>query len=338
MHSRKRVGWRMVVTRTTLQALVVLACALLASPLAAAAQQPAKVPRIGVLYPGAARTLIPRMEGFRQGLRELGYVEGQNMAVETRSADGRPERFPELAADLVQLHVNVIVPIGDLATRIVQQATTTIPIVALTDDLVGAGLVASLARPGGNTTGVSIFSPELNAKRLELLKETLPKVSRVGVLWDSATGRSQLEAMEVAARALALQLQVLEVRSPEDLDSAFQAAKRERAGALNVLASPLLSSYNKTIIGLAAKSRLPAIYQWRESAEVGGLMSYGPTLLEMYRRTALLVGKILKGAKPADLPVEQSTRFELVINLKTARALGLTIPRFVLSLADEVIQ
>ncbi len=328
-----RTGWRGCLFFVALAAL-----ALLAAPASSAAEQPAKLPRIGVLYPGTDRTLLPRMEAFRQGLREMGYIEGQNITIEVRHAGGRPERLHELAAELVRHNVHVISTSGELATRVVQQTTTEIPVVALSDDLVGAGLVASLARPGGNTTGVTIFSPELNVKRLELLKEILPKVSRVGVLWDPATGRSQLEAMEIAAGSLAVRLQVLEVRDLNDFDSAFQAAKKGRAGGLNVLASPLLASYSKTIVDLAAKNRLPAIYQWKEIAEAGGLMSYGPALLEMWRRTALLVGKILKGVKPADLPVEQPTRFELVVNLKTARALGLTIPRSILIRSDQVIQ
>ena len=319
-------------------AIVTLAVGLLSAPLAIEAQQPGKVPRIGVLYPGPMPLLAPRMEAFRQGLAESGYVEGQNVAIELRYAEGRTERLPDLAAELVRLNVNVISTSGDLATRVVQQKTTTIPIVALTDDLVGAGLVASLARPGGNLTGLTLLGPELSGKRLELLKQIVPKVSRVAVLWDPSTGTSQLRPVEDVARSLDVRLQVLEVRGRDDIDRAFQAAKKERAGAVNVLASPLLASYSDTIIGLAAKNRLPAIYQWRQHAEGGGLVSYGPGLLEVWRQTALVVAKILKGAKPADLPVEQPTRFELVINLKTAKALGLTIPQSLLLRADQVIQ
>ncbi len=314
------------------------ASALLAAPRAAEAQSAGKLPRIGVLYPGGATPLAPRIEAFRQGLRDHGYVEGTNIAIDIRYADGRTERLPQLAAELVQRNADVITTSGDQATRVVQKATTTVPIVALTDDLVGAGLVASYARPGGNTTGVSILSPELNLKRLELLKEVAPKVSRVAVLWDPATGASQLKAMEVAGRSLAVQVQVLEVRGLEDLEGAFRAARKERAGALNVLASPLLASYSKIIIDLAARSQLPAMYQWREHAEAGGLMSYGPSLLETWRQTGLLVGKVLKGAKPADLPVEQPMRFELVVNLKTAKALGLKIPPSIMLRADRVIE
>ena len=278
------------------------------------------------------------MEAFRQGLRESGYVEGNTVAIESRYADGRGERLVKLAADLVQREVSVIATSGDLATRVVQQATATIPIVAFTDDLVGAGLVASHARPGGNTTGISILSPELNVKRLQLLKEVSPGISRVVVLWDPATGTAQLKVIEAAAGSLGVQLRVLEVRSPDALEDAFRLAQKERTQALNVLASPLLAAYSQRIVDLAAKGRLPAIYQWREHVQAGGLMSYGPVLLETWRQTGLLVGRVLKGAKPADLPVEQPSKFELVINLKTAKALGLTIPQSLLLRADHVIQ
>ena len=317
---------------------VVLAVGLAFSPLAAEAQQAGKVPRVGVLYPGGSAPLSLRMEAFRQGLRESGYVEGNTVAIESRYADGRGERLVKLAADLVQREVSVIATSGDLATRVVQQATATIPIVAFTDDLVGAGLVASHARPGGNTTGISILSPELNVKRLQLLKEVSPGISRVVVLWDPATGTAQLKVIEAAAGSLGVQLRVLEVRSPDALEDAFQLAQKERTQALNVLASPLLAAYSQRIVDLAAKGRLPAIYQWREHVQAGGLMSYGPVLLETWRQTGLLVGRVLKGAKPADLLVEQPSKFELVINLKTAKALGLTIPQSILLRADQVIQ
>ncbi len=317
---------------------VVALLALLATPLAAEAQRAGKVPRIAYLWPGASQPLIPRMEAFRQGLRESGYVEGQNIAVEIRSAEGRPDRLPQLAAELVRLNVDVIATSGEAATRVLQQATTTIPIVSFTDDLVGNGLVASHARPGGNTTGVSILTSELNVKRLELLKEALPGVSRIAALRDPGTGDFYVIPIESAARSLGVQLQVLAVRGPDGFDGAFQAARNARAEAINVLASPFMASYDKTIIELAAKWRLPTIYQWRQSAEAGGLMSYGPILLDLWRHTARVVGKILKGAKPADLPIEQPTTFELVINLKTAKALGLTIPTSVLLRADQVIE
>lgn len=306
------------------------------APLFAVEAQPGKVYRVGVLWPGASSPRPPRMEAFRQGLRESGYVEGQNVAIELRYAE-KGERLRELAAELVRLNVSVIASFGDLGPRMAQETTTVIPIVALTDDFVGAGLVANLARPDRNTTGVTILSPELSAKRLELLREFLPKVSRAAVLWDPATP-SQLRATEDAARSLRVNLQVLEVRGRDDLAGAFQAAKRGRAEALNVLASPLLSSLSQAIIDLAAKNRLPTIHQWKEHAEAGGLVSYGPSLAEMWRQTALVVAKILKGAKPSDLPIEQPVKFELMINTKTARALRLTIPQSLLLRADRVIE
>jgi putative ABC transport system substrate-binding protein len=280
----------------------------------------------------------PMVELIRQSFREVGYVDGQTIAIEFRLAEGKTERLPALAADLVQLKVDAILTFGDPGIRAAQQATRTIPIIAATDDLVGAGLVASLARPGGNTTGVSILASELNVKRLELLKETLPRVSRIAALWDPGTGRFHLAALEAAARSLGVELQILEVRRPEDFRRAFEAAKKARAGALNVLASPFLYGHRQTIIDIAAKNRLPAIYQWREMAEAGGLMSYGPTLSELLWLCATVLDRILKGAKPGDLPVEQPRKLELVINLKTAKSLGLKIPQSVLIRADEVIQ
>ena len=316
--------------------IAALSLGILAAALAAEAQQAGKVPRIGVLQVWSSAD--PMVERIRQSLREVGYVEGQTIAIEFRLAEGKTERLPALAADLVQLKVDAILTFGDPAIRAAQQATRTIPIVVATDDLVGAGLVASFARPGGNTTGVSILASELNVKRLELLKEALPRVSRIAALWDPGSGTFHLKGLEAAARSLGVELQVLEVRRPEDFPRAFGAARKGRAGALNVLASPFLYGHRQTIIDLAAKNRLPAIYQWREMAEAGGLMSYGPTLSGLLRLCAAVLDKILKGAKPADLPVEQPTKFELVINLKTAKALGLRIPQSVLIRADEVIQ
>jgi putative ABC transport system substrate-binding protein len=308
---------------------------LLAAPLAADAQQAGTI-RIGLLWPGGDPPSRLRMEAFRRGLHEAGYDEGRNLAIDVRYAE-KAERLHELAREMVRSKVGVIASFGDLGPQMAQKATKTIPIVALTDDFVGAGLVASLGRPEGNTTGVNILSPELSAKRLSLLKEMLPRLSRVAVLWDPVNP-TQLRSTQNAAESLAVKLQVFEVRGREDVVNAFQAAKRARAEALNVLASPLLSSLERSIRDLAASHRLPAIYQWREHAEEGGLVSYGPSLVEMWRQTALVVGKILNGAKPTDLPIEQPTKFELVINLKTAKALGLTIPQSLLLRADEVIQ
>jgi putative ABC transport system substrate-binding protein len=276
------------------------------------------------------------MEWFRESLRESGYVEGQNIAIDLRYAEA-PERLRALAGELVQLKASVIVTYGDLAPKIAQQATSAIPIVAADDDIVGAGLVTSLARPGGNLTGVTILSPELGAKRLAVLKELLPKMSRVAVIWDAAN-RSALTATEDAARLLSVKLQVLEVRSRADLPGVFQAAKHGRAEALNVFASPLLSSLQQPIMDLAASHRLPAIYQWREHAEAGGLISYGPSLQGIWRQSAQIVVKVLKGANPGALPIEQPTTFELVINMKTAKALRLTIPPSIRVRANETIE
>ena len=304
---------------------------LLAAPLAAEAQPTGKVTRVGVLWPASSPPRPPRLEAFREGLREAGYIDGQNVAIELRYAEDS-ERLRELAAELVRLSVAVIATFGDLGLQAARQATTTIPIITLTDDFVG-----SLARPGGNITGVSLLAAELSAKRLELLREILPRLSRVAVLADSATG-TQVKATENAAQSLGVRLQVVEVQGRNDLARAFQAAKKERAEALHIFSSPLLASLYRDIIGLAAHSRLPVTYQWKEHAEAGGLVSYGPSLPGVWRQTALVVGKILKGSKPGDLPVVQPNKFELVINLKTAKALGLTIPPSLLQRADQVIE
>ena len=314
---------------------------LLASPLAAGAQPAARVPRIGYLAPSLSPEASRLIGAFRQGLRELGYVEGQNIALEFRSAEGSADRFPALAAELVALKVDVIVAGATLAALPAKQATGTIPIVfPIHTDPVGAGLVASLARPGGNVTGLSFSSEDLTGKRMELLKETIPGVTRIAVLWKSpnAAALVQLKAAEVAGRALAVSLQILEVRGAEDLEKALQAATQGSSGALLVVDDPFTFLLRKRIVGLAAKSHLPAMYGPKEFAIDGGLMSYGANLEDMFRRAATYVGKILKGAKPADLPVEQPTKFDFVINLKTAKALGLTIPPSVLGRADEVIQ
>jgi putative ABC transport system substrate-binding protein len=309
---------------------------MLAAPPSTEAQQAEKIQRIGVLWPGASPPHGARMEWFGQGLREVGYVEHQNIAIDLRYAEAA-ERLHALALEFVRAKVNVIASFGDLAPRMAQHATKVIPIVALADDFVGAGLVPNLGHPGGNMTGVTIFSPELSAKRLTLLKELLPKASRIAVLWDPVID-TQLKATEEAARVLGVKLQVLEVRGRADLAKALQAARDGRAEALNVFASPLLSSLQAKIMELAAANRLPAIYQWREHAQAGGLLSYGPSASDMWRQTARVVGKILKGAKPGELPIEQPTTFELAINLKTAKALGLTIPPSLLARADQVIE
>ncbi len=325
----------------TLGLIVTLALGILLAPLAAEAQPPKKVPRIGILPPGPSSPRMHVWEAFRQGLRDLGYVEGQNITLEFPSVEVRSERFAALAAELVRHKVDVIVTAATPAIQAAQRATRTIPIVmAVAADPVENGLVASLARPGGNITGLSIISADLSGKRLELLKEVVPGALRIGVLSNptNASNASQVKAAEAAAQALGVSLQRLEVRGPHDFERAFHAATRGRAGALLMLDDPLALTYRSRIVDLAAKSRLPAMYGWKEFVEVGGLMIYGPSLPDMYRRAATYVDKILKGAKPANLPVEQATRFELVINLKTAKALGLTIPQAVLLRADQVIQ
>jgi putative tryptophan/tyrosine transport system substrate-binding protein len=307
--------------------------------LAARAQQAGNVLKIGLLWPGASAPAPPRMDAFRQGLRESGLVEGRDVVIELRYAEGGLQRLPELAAELIRLKVDVFQASGDLAPRVAQQATATTPIVAFSDDILGAGLIASLSRPGGNMTGLTILSPELSAKRLELLRELLPgRISRVAALWDPTTGTSQVTLTESAARSLNIKLQMLEVRRGDDLAGVFELAKKEQAEALNVFSSPFLASLYREIIDLAGKHRLPAIYQWKEHAEAGGLVSYGPSLVGLWRQTATIVAKVLRGAKPADLPVEQPTKFELVINLKTAKALGLEVPWFLQQRADEVIE
>src|SRR5262245_57631198 len=301
-----------------------LAILIIAAPHALEAQPVEKVWRIGVLWPSGAPPVSPRMESFRDGLRESGYVEGQNVAIEPRFAEGR-ERLRELAAELVRLNDNVIGTFGDLGMQIARETTTSIPIIALADDISAEALGGSLARPGGNLTGVSIFASELAAKRLEVLKQLLPRVSRVAALSDAA-GHAQMKSTEGAARMLGVKLQIIDVRGRDDLGRAFEAAKRQRAEAVHVFSSPLLASLHRNIIALAAENRLPVIYQWKEHAEAGGLVSYGPSLVGVWRQTALVSGRVLRGSKPADIPVEQPTKFELVVNLKTARALGLTIP------------
>jgi putative ABC transport system substrate-binding protein len=319
--------------------MFLLALAILAAPLAAQAQQAAKVRRIGFLCPG--RCDEPQREAFWQGLRELGYVEGQNIAIESRSAEGKLDRLPELALDLVRLKVDVIVVGAEPSAQAAKRATTTIPIVmAVSFDPVGSGLVASLARPGGNLTGLATLNPELAGKRLELLKETVPGVVRIAVLRNSNNPITtpQLRETRAAAQALGLELQSLDVQGPEDFDAAFQAATKARAGALIVLSDGVTNDHRTRLVGFAAKSRLPAMYGGRPYVDAGGLMAYGANGADNFRRAATYVDKILKGAKPADLPIEQPTKFELVINFKTAKALGLTIPQSILVRADEVIQ
>jgi putative ABC transport system substrate-binding protein len=307
----------------------------------AEAQQPTKIPRIGFLNAVSPSAVSVRIEAFRQGLRELGYVEGKNMVIEYRYAEGKLDRLPALAAELVRLKVDIIVSAGPQSTRAAKEATVTIPIVmGFDNDPVGSGLVASLARPGGNITGLSTLSPEISGKQLELLKEMVPKLSRVALLGFSggAVNAQALKEIELAAGAFGVQLQYLEVRDAKDIETAFRAASKGRADAVLVLPSPITLSQRRQVVDLAANSRLPAIYWATEFVEAGGLMTYSVSFTDLFRRAATYVDKILKGAKPADLPVEQPTKFEFIINLKAAKQIGLTSPPNVLARADKVIK
>ena len=312
---------------------------ILAAPLTVDAQQPGKLHQIGfLLYPSPEAS---RFEAFRQGLRALGYTEGQNIAIEQRYAHGVHDRLSGLAAELVRRKVDAIVVDGTAAAVAARAATKTTPIVfTLPADPVGSGLVASLARPGGNVTGLSNLTAELSGKQLQLLKEAAPEASRVAIVYNPTNPAmaAALSGAQAAARALAVQLKVLEVRRPNELGGAFSAMARGRAGALLAVSDPIFASQRAQLLKLAAKSRLPVMSSLREDVEAGGLISYGPNFPDQFRRAATYVDKILKGAKPADLPVEQPTRFDLRINMKTAKTLGLTFPQSILILATEVIQ
>jgi putative ABC transport system substrate-binding protein len=310
-------------------------------PLVARAQQGGKRYTIGIFSAGGAGVQAALNSAFFDGLRELGWVEGKNIVFENRNAENRLERLPELAADLVRLKVDVIAASGTLAPLAVKQATKTIPIVmTAAGDPLGSGLVASLARPGGNVTGMSLMVPDLGAKRLELLKEVLPRFSRVAVLWNAANPYSALVFKETQAggRTLGIEVQSLEVRGPEDFDRAFETVRRLRPDALITVEDPLTASYTTRIAEFTARQQLPSLHGIREFVAAGGLMSYGANIADLFRRAAYYVDKILKGAKPADLPVQQPTKFELVINTKTAKALGLEVPPMLLARADEVIE
>ena len=307
----------------------------------AKAQQPKKVPRIGLLYSVSASSGAPRNEAFRQGLRELGYVEGSNIILEYRYADSKLDRLPELAAELVRLQVDVIVTSGPGPTRSAKAATVTIPIVMARDtDPVGNGFVASLARPGGNITGLSSLAPEISGKHVELLKEIVPRLARLAVLGTSTTpGNAQvLKEIEIAAGAFGVTPQYLDVLSAGDIEPAFRAAVNGRAEAILVLGSGIYASRRQQVVDLTVKNRLPAIYRSREYMEEGGLITYGVNPFDLDRRAATYVDKILKGTKPAELPVEQPKKFEFIINLKAAKQIGLTIPPNVLVRADRVIK
>ena len=327
---------RYATVRCAATLIVAVVLAVFVMPLALAAQRAGKVAHIGILRAGSPPD--PYVEALRQGLRELGYIEGRNISITYRWTEGRDDRLPSLAADLVQLKVDVIVASTSAAIA-AKRASSTIPIVMpVTTDPIGLGLVASLARPGGNVTGLATLTDEMAGKWLEFLREAEPRLSRVATLWDPASSAGQLRAVEAAARFLGVRLQPLTVRSPQQIGQAFVDAKKNRADALLVLGSPLFFAHRKRIVELAAQHQIPAMYQAREWViGAGGLMSYGADLNDLFRRSAGYVDKILKGARPEDLPVEQPTKYELVINLKTAKVLGLTIPQSMLARADQVV-
>jgi putative tryptophan/tyrosine transport system substrate-binding protein len=313
----------------------------LAGAIRANAQQPTKIPRVGFLTTTSLAAVSARVEAFQQGLRDLGYVEGKNIVIELRSAEGKADRLPELAAELVRLNVDIIVTAGATDTKVVKKATNTIPIVFAQDgDPIANGFVASLARPGGNITGLSTLAPEISGKQLELLREIIPKLTRVAVFGTSTrVGNEQsLKEIELAAGAFKVKVQYLDVLDPKDIETAFRAASKARADALHMLQSPILFSQRPQLADLAVKYRLPAIYPQTEYTEAGGLMYYGTSTPDLFRRAATYVDKILKGRKPADLPVEQPIKFEFIINLKAAKQIGLTIPPNVLARADRVIR
>ncbi len=327
------------VRRSTAGILLTLALGLLPTPLAAEAQRPAGVARVGLLSAGSPTPHL--LDAFREGMRERGYLEGTNLTIEPRWAEGRFDRLPDLVAELVRARVDVIVTSGAPAAFAAKQGTSAIPIVmAQISDPVGLGLVASLPQPGGNITGLANLHSDLGPKQLELLKEAVPKAARVAVLWNPGNPGAELivKHSQHGARALRMTLHPVEVRDAKALESAFAAMARERANALLLPPDPFFLPHGRQIVDLAAKRRLPAMYGWRELVEAGGLMAYGPHIPDMFRRAATYVDKILKGAKPADLPVEQPMRFEMVINMKTAKVLGITFPQTILIRADQVIQ
>jgi putative ABC transport system substrate-binding protein len=318
-----------------------LSALFLALSFPAHAQQPTKVPRIGYLTVASRSTILARIDAFQLGMRELGYVEDKNIIIEWRFGDGRQERLPALAEELVRLKVDVIVTGGPISTRRAKEATSVIPIVMAQDtDPVGSGFAASLAAPGGNITGLSTVSPEISGKRLELLKEIIPRLSRVAICGTSTepANAQTLKETELAAGAFGLMLQYVDILDPKDINPAFRAANKGRAEAVLALPSTVTASHRKEIVDLTVKSRLPAMYYSAEWVEVGGLMTYGASLNDLYRRAASYVDKILKGRKPADIPVEQPTKFEFIVNLKAAKQIGLAIPPNVLARADRVIR
>jgi len=323
--------------RSILVCLVPISLLLVVSPIPA--QQFKKIPRIGVLTPDPISARANQFQAFNEGLRELGYVKGKNIAIEIRSAEGKRDRLDGLATGLVSLKADVIVTTTTPAIQVLKRATSTIPIVTISGDPVGTGLVHSLARPGGNITGLALLHPEISGKKLELLKEIVPKVKQVAFVWDPANPSTALGFKEakIAARAMGLEIQSVEVRSANELENVLESTTSEHSGALSVSIA-MANAYRSEILDFAAKNRLPVVYEERQSVEDGGLMSYGPSITDLFRRAATYVDKVLKGAKPAELPIELPMKFELVINLKTAKQIGLTIPPNVLARADRVIR
>jgi putative tryptophan/tyrosine transport system substrate-binding protein len=318
--------------------LIAIAVALTVCAALASAQQPQNIPRVGILFIGGREQ--PHLEAFRQGLRERGYIEGKNIALEYRYAEGNYDRLPHLAAELVRLKVDVIVTTASISASAAKEATNTVPIVMTSGNPLEMGLAASLAKPGGNVTGLTVMLTDLSGKRLELLKEAFPKITRVATMWspwESETVTGYKETKE-AAKAFSLQLHSVELRSAEDIEKAFAELPKSHSGALLVILNSLVTLHSKRIVELAAKHHLPGMYPTRQFAEEGGLMAYGPLMGDLYRRSATYVDKILKGAKPAELPVEQPMKFEFVINLKAAKQIGVTIPPNVLVRADRVIK
>jgi putative ABC transport system substrate-binding protein len=311
-----------------------MGAALFAQPLVAEAQQTGKVYRVGWVTSGQ----LPFLVNFREGMRDLGYVEGQNLLIVERYTDGKAERLPGLLAELLRLNSDILVTSGSAATRAAREASTSVPVVFVTGDPVGDGFVSSLSGPGGTLTGLALVNTEVSQKWIELLRETLPHLSRVAALFDPNATRAQAQAVMDAARSLKLELLVVEARDADGIGRAFQRVVRERVRAIALLSSAMFSAQKQHIVSLSARYRLGAVYESRDFVEAGGLMSYGPDYRDVYRRAAGIVHRILRGTKPADLPVEQPTKYELVINLKTAKALGLTIPPSLLGRADEVIQ
>lgn len=333
----ERMAMSVMVTRLVTAVMVLL----LAWPVALGAQPTGRVYRIGLLGSQSASTQLVRIDAFRQQLRDLGYEEGRTLVIHYRWAEGDYQRLPKLANELVSLNPDLIVAVGGVHPALAMKAATqTIPVVFLAGDPVAAGIVPSIARPGGNLTGFDVIGGDLNAKRLGLLRDALPGLTRVAVLWNPGVraGASRPRSVELAANALKIRVRFHEARTPDAIDTAFAEARREGPQALLVLSDPMLDSHRSRIVDLAAETRLPAVYQWREFAENGGLMSYGTDLVEIHRRVATYVDKILKGTRPADLPVEQPTRFELVINMKTARVLGVKVPPALLLQADRLIE